>query len=295
MNTQTSPRAPFAVDSEYGELTDVLLCPPTYYDWSDANAIVIEALANGCRPDPLKATDQLSGMAASLQSAGVHCHYLVADPHLGYQTFVRDSAVMTPWGLLIANMARPERRAEWSAVLDFAAANAVPVWKKITAGPLEGGDVQVLRPGLALIGINDVRTSRAAAEQAAAFFADEGWTTRTIRVAPHFLHLDLLFCAVSDRLALCATQCLADDDVAWLEGQGFALIDISYRETMRMGCNVTALGNNCVLSCVQNGTVNDRLRAHGVTVLDPDLEQFITEGGGSHCLTMPLARRSVAP
>jgi len=59
---------------------------------------------------------------------------------------------------------------------------------------------------------------------------------------------------------------------------------------MAMSCNATALGNDTVLSAMQHGHTNAMLRAEGLTVLDPDLEQFVLEGGSTHCLTMPLER-----
>lgn len=278
------------VNSEYGPLTDVVLCRPDYYDWSPANAIVIEAMARGLKPDAHEAVRQFEGMAGMLRAAGVQCHYLSPDEHLHYQTFTRDSAIMTPWGLLIANMARPERRAEWVSVLKLAEERRWPIWKAVTAGPLEGGDVQVLRPGVAVIGVNDVRTNAAAANQAAGWFREAGWTVRLIRFAAHFLHLDVLFCAASESLAVCATECLEPADVAWFESQGFELVSVGYRDAMQMGCNVMAMGGGRVLSSAQSPALNQRLQLRGLEVLAPDIGQFVTEGGSAHCLTMPVRR-----
>ena len=282
------------INSEYAPLSEVLLCRPDYYDWSPANAIVIEAMARGLKPDPLEATRQFDVMAQTLLAAGVRCHLVPPDPYLHYQTFTRDSAIMTPWGLLIANMARPERRAEWVGILDLAAEQQWPIWKKVTAGPLEGGDVQILRPGTVVIGVNGVRTTPAAASQVAKWFNDAGWTVRQVRVAQHFLHLDVLFCTASERIAVCATECLDSSDVKWFESQGFELLSVGYQEAMRMGCNVLALGNGRVLSSAQNTRVNSRLETIGLEVLAPDISQFVTEGGSAHCLTMPIRRAEAA-
>jgi arginine deiminase len=284
-----APASPM-LDSEYGQLTEVVLCSPDHYDWSPANAIVIEAMAKGMKPDASEAIRQFETMAAMLANAGVQCHFLTPDAHLHYQTFTRDSAIMTPWGLLISNMARAERRAEWSAVLELATTQQWPIWKTVTAGPLEGGDVQILRPGLVVIGVNDVRTSAAAANQAAGWFHESGWSVRLIRVAPHFLHLDVLFCAASENLAICAADCLEPADVAWFESQGFELLRVGYRDAMHMGCNVLSLGNGRVLSSAQSPQLNEQLQSRGIEVLAPDISQFVTEGGSAHCLTMPIRR-----
>jgi N-dimethylarginine dimethylaminohydrolase len=36
--------------------------------------------------------------------------------------------------------------------------------------------------------------------------------------------------------------------------------------------------------------MNERLRALGYTVYDPDMSQFTLAGGGVHCLAQPLRR-----
>lgn len=290
--SSTHDRAPFLVD-EYGRLVEVALCRPEHYDWAAENAIAHASTAAGLRCNRAAARRQHDGLVATLESAGVTCRFLPTDPHLPMQTFTRDSGVMTPWGLLVTRMARPERHAEWTGVVDLAAEHHLPIWRRVTAAPVEGGDVQVLRPGELAVGVNGVRTFRAGAEQLAGWVRTEGWELRTITVPAHFLHLDVLFCSVSADVALCATEILTADDVAWLSAR-FELIPVGYRDVMRMGCNVTALGDGRVLSAAQNDTVNDRLRSLGFEVFAPDLEQFVLEGGATHCLTMPL-RRHPAP
>jgi arginine deiminase len=281
------------LDSEYGALQEVLLCAPNHYAWAPANSIVLNSLRSGKTADCEAAQRQHAQMVAALEHAGVSCSYLAPDPALHYQTYTRDSAVMTPWGLLVCQMARPERRAEWAAVLDFAQHAKIPLWKTVTAGSLEGGDVQVLRPGELVIGVNEVRTQTRAAEQVARWFSEKDWTTRLVHVPEHFLHLDVLFTALDESRALCAVDIIDGADLAWFERR-FELIPVGYKDVMRMGTNAVALGGGRILSCRQHETLNRRLEALGYEVLQPDLEQFVIEGGAAHCLTMPLRRASVA-
>jgi len=286
------PSWPPFVESEYGPLREVALCEPVYFDWAAENAIVAQSISMGAKADRQAAMAQHRELVMALEEAGVTCRFLAPDPHLPMQTFTRDSGIVTPWGMLVAQMARPERRGEWAAVVDLAASAGIPVWRKVTAGMLEGGDVQILRPGTIVIGVNEVRTSVAAAKQVAAWFTAEGWDVRLVRVPAHFLHLDVLFSVAGEGIAACATDILDEADVAWFRSH-FDLVPIGYRDIMRMSCNITALGNGKVLSCRQNGDLNARLRSHGMTVYDPDLEQFVLEGGATHCLTMPLKRDPV--
>jgi arginine deiminase len=279
-----------SMTSEYGRLQEVALCRPVNFAWAAENDIVAQSKLSGKSADVAAAVTQHTEMVSALHDAGVTCHFLSPDPDLPMQTFTRDAAVMTPWGLLMAQMARPERGGEWAAVEALAQTQGLNIWRSITAAPLEGGDVQILRPGEVLIGVNETRTYSAAAQQLAHWVAAEGWVARQIRLPAHFLHLDVLFTVLNDRAALCATEVLAPEDVAWL-AERFTLIPVGYRDVMRMGCNVTALGDDRVLSTRQHPDLNARLRALGFAVLDPDLEQFVLEGGGTHCLTMPLARK----
>ncbi|MER9420512.1 arginine deiminase family protein [Mesorhizobium sp. M0306] len=277
------------VANEYGVLREVAVCNPTYFEWAAENAIVAQAKLNGLYVDPSAAAAQHRELVDALQQAGAVCRFIEADPYLPMQTFARDSAVMTPWGLLINQMARPERRGEWVAVDRMASEYGFPIWKRITAAALEGGDIQVLRDGEALIGVNEVRTFAAAAEQLETWFKESGWNVRKVSVPAHFLHLDVLFSVLNDKVALCATDILEPADVDWL-AERFELIPVSYRDVMKMGCNVTALGNDRVLSTRQHVEMNTRLRALGFKIYDPDIEQFVLEGGSTHCLTMPLRR-----
>ena len=164
----------------------------------------------------------------------------------------------------------------------------------MTAGSLEGGDVHLIKPGVAAIGVSGNRTSLAGAEQAKTWFEAEGWECRLIPIAEHFLHLDLLMSMVNDRLALVCTDVLEDDVIDWLRGHGVEAIPTTYKEAMRLGGNCLALGEDRVISSEEAGSVNDRMRAHGIEVIAPPLNMFTMAGGGPRCLSQPLRRDSTS-
>ena len=68
---------------------------------------------------------------------------------------------------------------------------------------------------------------------------------------------------------------------------------VSFRDTVNLGCNVVALGNDRVLSTAASQDLNARLRALGFEVYDPDASMFTKGGGGVHCLCQPLRRDRV--
>ena len=93
----------------------------------------------------------------------------------------------------------------------------------------------------------------------------------------------------------CAAVCLdtTDDDIVdWLKAKKIEIISSSFRETMALGCNVVALGNDRVLSTLGAGELNAKMRAAGFRVYDPDMTMFVQAGGGVHCMCQPLRREA---
>lgn len=284
----------FAVSSETGRLREVLLCPPDHYRWIPTNAVVRRTLAREGQPDPAALAAQHGELRAALAQAGVAIHLLPPAPHLPYMAYTRDQAVVTPWGPVLCQLERPQRRGEYASVLDWHAAQGSAFWRLSSAGTLEGGDVHLIRPGLAVIGVSGGRTDEAGAAQLAAWLREAGWECRCEPFDEHFLHLDLLFAMAAPGLALACAEALDPGFLAWLGGHGIRVVPVTYAEAMRLGCNVVALGGGRVLSEAGNRRVNAALRAEGLEVLDPDLSLFVAGGGGPHCLTCPLVREEAA-
>lgn len=281
------------IDSETGYLEDVLLCPPTYYSWIPSNDIAILSLEDGRGADAGAVQAQFGELVDALRGAGVACHFLTPQPGLPYQVYTRDSSQTTPFGTVATNMYRAERKGETAAIEAFYGPGGI--WRTATRGHLEGGDIHVISPGLLAVGVTTTRTDRAGAEEFTGWFDAAGWQTRMIRFSDHFLHLDVVFSMVAEKLALVAPDALADADLDWFRAQGIRLLPVSYKEAMRdMACNVLALGDGRVVSPRHSTRVNAMLRAEGLVVLDPELDQFSQGGGSVHCMTMPLRRRSPA-
>jgi N-dimethylarginine dimethylaminohydrolase len=98
---------------------------------------------------------------------------------------------------------------------------------------------------------------------------------------------------LAEKLAAVCADTTDSEIVKWLENKGIEVIPVSYQDTMNLGCNVMALGNDKVISTAQNVDLNARLRARGFEVYDPDVSMFTMGGGGIHCMAMPLRRDPV--
>ena len=276
------------VASETGPLREVLVCPPTHYRWVPTNSIVRRTLEEGGQPPTaVQLAAQHGELVDALRQGGARIHMLVPEPHLPYMAYTRAQSVMTPWGPVLCQLERPQRRGEYAALHRFHEGH---FWRLSSAGTLEGGDVHIIRPGLALIGHSGGRTDEAGAGQLADWLRAEGWEVRLERFDEHFLHLDVLFCMAAPGLAVACLDVLDQGLLEWLRGHGIRTLPVTYAEAMRLGCNVLALGDGRVISARESTRLNQALRAEGLEVLDPALSLFTMGGGGPHCLTCPLLR-----
>jgi N-dimethylarginine dimethylaminohydrolase len=186
-----------------------------------------------------------------------------------------------------------ERRGEYAGALKFHGEEG-GFWRYASAGTCEGGDIHIVRPGLLLIGHSGVRTDRNGATQFAGWFRDQGWKVRLQPFASHFLHLDVLFCMATDRLAVGFVEALGEDFVDRMKAAGVEIVPATYREVMAMACNILALGADRVVSPRHSERLNAELRARGVSVLELDFDVFARGGGSVHCMTMPLRREALS-
>jgi N-dimethylarginine dimethylaminohydrolase len=279
------------VESETGSLRDVLLCKPDNYAWIDTNAVAHATLSSGAANDRARLLAQYGELEAALTQAGVTLHYTVPEPHLPYQVYTRDSSQTTPWGPVLTQLAMKQRRGEYASLLKFHGVDGF--WKFATAGTVEGGDIHVVRPGLLVIGYSGVRTNEAGAKQFGGWFEESGWEVKLVPFAEHFLHLDVLFCMATPRLAVACIDVLGEEFENFLAERQIGVIPASYAEVMAMSCNLLSLGDDRVISPAHSVRVNAALRAEGIAVFDPELDEFARGGGSVHCMTMPLARDGV--
>jgi len=282
----------WTVDSETGVLTDVLLCPPDHYHWLETNAVAVSTLASSAQFDRAAMLRQWDGLTEALTRAEVNLHFLKPTGAHPYQVYTRDSSQTTPWGPVLTQLALPQRRGEYSAVLDFHLA-ADGFHRFASEGVVEGGDIHIVRPGLLIIGHSGVRTNQAGAAQFMGWFKEQGWTTRAEEFPEHFLHLDVLFCMATDKIAVACIDVLGEDFAAFLTAHGIEIVEATYVEVMAMSCNLLALGGDRVISPAHSQRINAELRARGVTVIDPPLDVFARGGGSIHCMTMPLKREAL--
>ncbi len=299
-NADPNPTHPaWGIDNDYGRLRDVLLGRPDHFRWVDAGPITRRTLDNqentGVAFNLQTAMAQHAEMVSIYESAGVACHYLDSDEVLHRNFFARDSSAMTPWGALICHMQLKCRRADYVTAIRFYQNNEIPIWKYATAGHFEGGDFVILEPGLVLIGYCGERSEGAGAMQVAAWVREKGWECIVAPISREFVHMDGLVVPLASKLLVACVDAMEAWLVEALRFRGFGFIDVGYAEAKNLGVNLVALGDDRVLSMKSSPDLNERMRALGFEVHDPDMSMFTLGGGGVHCLCQALRRDSVTP
>ena len=79
--------------------------------------------------------------------------------------------------------------------------------------------------------------------------------------------------------------------LGFLDALGWETIKVPGDYAKRCEVNLLALGDDKVLS-FRGTRLNEVLRAHGLTVYDPEYSYFTSAGGGPHCSTFELERES---
>jgi N-dimethylarginine dimethylaminohydrolase len=283
-------RFDWGVANEYGRLSDVLLCQPDHFEWLPTSSISKDTLRRGLKFDRELALKQHAEMVAAYRDAGVRCHFLEPDPNLPYQVYARDSSFMTPYGAVVTQMAQWWRRGEYAPVIRFYQGQGIPIFDMVTAGSFEGGDFDMIEESCVLIGYCGERTQERSARQVKDWFEAKGWEVKLAPIAEHYVHIDLMVCMLGEKLAAVCLETTDDEIIEWLRSKKIELVPVSYRETMALGCNVVALGDDRVLSSSRSADLNERLRAHGFEVYDPDMSSFQLGGGGVHCMCQALKR-----
>lgn len=282
----------WGVNNEHGRLTDVMLSAPPHLAMVPCNAVTRESIANGLDCCTEAASAQHASLVQALRGAGVRCHFATPRADLPDLSFMRDAALMTPWGLVGLRLAAPHRQAEATHVRDAAAALGIPQPDFTPGGTVEGGDVCVVRPGLVIIGYSEERTDKAGARSLAAFFEARGWQAEFYGFDPRFLHLDTQFTMVGRDEAVACVEALEDGFLDRLGVLGIRLIPAALDEVRRLGANLLSLGDRRLISPAGNMRINTELARRGYEVIEVEIDQFTRCGGGVHCLTLPLARDS---
>ena len=106
----------------------------------------------------------------------------------------------------------------------------------------------MIEPGTALIGYTGGRGEEVAARQVGGWMEREGFEVKYAPIDEFYVHIDLMVCMLRPKLAAVCLDTTDPEIVAWLKSKRIEIVPVGFRDTMALGCNVVALGNDRVLS-----------------------------------------------
>ncbi len=282
----------WGVDCEYDVLRDVLLGPADNYRRLETSSVSRKSIRRNYQFDAEVARRQHAEMVAAYEPADVQVHMHAPDPVLPYQISARDSSVMTPFGAIITSMANWRRRGENFPAIETYQRLGIPIYDYVTAGAFEGGDFNVIEPGTVLIGWegDEGRSQEQSALKLKGWFEAEGWGVMLTDLDPFYMHIDLMVVMLAPKLAEVCLEFTDPDIVDWLESKQIEIISVPFQDTLDLGCNVVALGNDRVLLPEKSQVLKEKVRGYGLEVFDPDVSMITPGGGGVHCMCQALRR-----
>jgi N-dimethylarginine dimethylaminohydrolase len=283
----------------------ILMTDPAWFDvayeinpWMRPAAWRADAAANG-----RAARRAFEALREALAAAGAEVRVIRGAPGLPDMVFPANAAVVLDRRALLGRFRPAERRGEEA---EFAAA--------FEALQREGvvGEVARAPHGLCQEGAGDCiwdaarghfwagwgqRSSRAAADAAAAFFGRE--VVALELTDPRFYHLDTCFCPLPGGEILCHPPAFTSAALAEIRRRVRAedLIVAGAADAAALAVNAVALGQTVVMSA-PTPALRAELEARGYRVVGLDLSPFILAGGAAFCMTLRLdlaAQPALAP
>jgi N-dimethylarginine dimethylaminohydrolase len=279
--------------NEYGRMTKVILCKPEHVALHPINPTTRRHLAARDPIDVAEALREHDEMVTVFHDMGTETVFIETDLRFPFQAYTRDLGVATARGMLMGQFTLKRRRGEHRLAINALVDHDIPVFRFVSEGRLEGGDIQYVEPGLMAIGC-----AGRSDPEGLRYFSEKVAPLLDLEVFPvyfnhNFVHLDMVANIVGERLAVCCPEAAPHAYIRLLEDRNFTLIEIPPEDISRDAANVLALDERRILSFTENTVINQRLRALGLEVIEIKLTELLKIGGGPHCLTFPVERESV--
>ena len=248
-------------------------------------------------PDYGRAVAEYDAFVDLLRTSGARVEFMNASSNelTLDAVYARDASVLTPAGVLLAQMGKPARRGEPAAQKTTFERLGVPVSGDVTRpGLIEGGDVVWFDEHAVAVG-RGYRTNAAGIDQLRAILGAHVHVE--VVALPHYrgpsdvFHLMSILSPVDRDLAVVYSPLMPVPFREWLIERGLEFVEVPDGEFDSMGTNVLAIAPRRVVMLAGNPITRARLEAAGAEVLTYDGSEISVKGGGGPtCLTRPLER-----
>ena len=258
-----------------------LMCPPLHFGvlyeinpWMHREVSV----------DVDRATAQWERLVANLEAAGAEVLTIEQQPNVPDLVFTANAGLVSGRRFIPSHFRHPERQPETEVFAAWFAANGYEVLRLPTELDHEGAGDALPFEGTLLSGYRP--RSDAAAGSVVSSLLDV--PVRTVElVDARLYHVDLTFCPLDDRHAICAptgwdaygrkvVEALVPEPL-WLEED----------DALTFCANSVVVGTNIVMPSTPPA-VGRQLEAWGFSVVESPVGEFLKAGGGCRCLTLAL-------
>ncbi len=220
--------------------------------------------------------------------------------------FTRDSAVTTPSGALVLNMATKERRMEPQVIEEVLRKCSVPIIGHVPNGVLlEGGDIIFIRQDVVFVGYGPRTTFSGVNYLSQVLLKDCGLVREVvgIEIMPERINLDGVLMPLHERLILMDRSAVSSHVIRFHESGrerleiqecltdlNMDVLEVGKDEGLMLATNVLHLGNRVVLAYAHNKRVNAMLGRLGYTVKEISGNDLVNGSGGPRCMANPIGR-----
>jgi len=245
------------------------------------------------RPTRDRLRPEFDRFRAALESCGVEVLQPVQVEDVPDQLTPRDIGFVIGDMFVVASMATACRKEEWRGIQgvlgQIPAGNILWTPESVV---LEGGDV-IVDGGHLYVGLSE-RTTQGGYEFLQKHFGDhyvvEAVRLKQLHHGEDVLHMDCAFLPVGARHALIYVDGFQEIPASIRER--YEWIEVSKDEQFDLATNVLSVSPTTVISRHVSGSVNDRLRAAGLEVIEITFDETPKSGGSFRCASLPLRRES---
>jgi N-dimethylarginine dimethylaminohydrolase len=258
-----------------------LMCRPDYF------AVAYEInpwMHREVSVDRDRARDQWQGLVDTLVAAGASVEFIDPQPHVPDLVFTANAGLVDGHRFVPAHFRHPERQLETPLVTAWFAARHYDIISLPVAFGHEGAGDALPFGDVLLSGYRTRSDVRAASFLSTVI----GAPVRSLELVDERLyHLDLTFCPLDDRHAICAPtgwDHYGRRVVAELVPES---IELDHDEALTFCANSVVVERTVIMpSCPPR--VGRQLEAWGFDVTVCPVDEFLKAGGGCRCLTLAL-------
>jgi N-dimethylarginine dimethylaminohydrolase len=257
------------------------MCPPQHFGvlyeinpWMHQEVVV----------DPELAQAQWDQLVRTLEAAGAEVVAMEPQPGVPDLVFTANAGVLSGRRFVPSHFRHPERQPETEVFATWFQDHGFEVARLPERLGHEGAGDALPYRGVLLSGYRPRSDVAAAAELSGLL----GVPVRSMElVDPRLYHLDLTFCPLDDRRALCAPQGWDHYGRTVIEALVPEPLWLEDHEALAFCANSVVVGSRVVMPSIPV-RVGRQLEAWGFDPVESPVSEFLKAGGGCRCLTLAL-------